>query len=156
MHRHCRGFALPELIAVLVIAGLLAAAVAARFDQGGSINELGFFERTVTALRLAQRRALADGCEVRIIVSSTGYQVAQRATLCSGAFSVAVSGTAGSGSTLDSAPPAGLSLSSTPATFYFDAAGAVRSAPGGAYTNVTISIGQRQIQLVGVTGHATS
>ena len=141
---------------MLVIAGLLAATVAARFDQGSGIDALGFYERTHTALRLAQRRAQADGCEVRIVISSGGYQVNQRAALCSGAFNVPVAGTAGSGSTLDSAPPAGLALSSTPATFYFDAAGAVRSAPSGAYTDVTITIGQRQIQLVGATGHATT
>jgi len=156
MRRHCRGFTLPELIAVLVIVGLLAAAAAARFDQGGSIHELGFYERTLTALRLAQRRAQADGCEVRIVIATTGYTVNQRASLCSGSFTVPVAGTAGAGSTLDSAPPAGFSISSSPATFYFDAAGAVRSTPGGAYTDVTITIGQRQIQLVGVTGHATS
>jgi hypothetical protein len=87
-------------------------------------------------------------------VASTGYTLAQRATLCSGAFSLSLAGTAGASSTLDSAPPTGLTLSSTPATFYYDANGAVRSAPGGAYTNVTITVGSRTIQIVGTTGHA--
>jgi len=157
MRRRSAGFTLPELIVVLVIAGLLSAVAIARWDRGScGIDELGFVERTLTALRLAQRRAQADGCEVRITVTTGGYQVHQRAALCSGAFNTSVAGTAGAGSTLDSSPPPGLALSATPGTFYFDAAGGVRSTPGGAYTNVTISIGPHQIQLVGTTGHASS
>jgi MSHA pilin protein MshC len=153
----CRsaGFTLPELIAVLVIAGLIAAFAASRLDSGSGIDELGFRERTMTALRLAQRRAQADGCDVRVTIATGGYQLAQRAALCSGAFSLSLAGTAGAGSTLDSTPPAGITLSSTPATFYYDAAGAVRSAPGGSYTNVTITVGSQTIQIVGTTGHAS-
>ena len=149
------GFTLPELIAVLVIAGLIAAFAASRWDSGSGVDELGFRERTMTALRLAQRRAQADGCDVRVTIASTGYQLTQRAALCSGAFSLSLAGTAGAGSTLDSVPPSGIALSSTPATFYYDAAGAVRSAPGGSYTNVVITVGSQTIQIVGTTGHAS-
>lgn len=155
MRRRSAGFSLPELIAVLVIVGLIAAFAASRLDSGSSVDEMGFRERTMTALRLAQRRAQADGCEVRVTIASTGYQLAQRVTLCSGAFSLSLAGTAGAGSTLDSVPPAGIALSSTPATFYYDSAGGVRSAPGGSYTNVTITVGSRTIQIVGTTGHAS-
>jgi MSHA pilin protein MshC len=155
LRRRCAGFSLPELIAVLVVAGLLAAFAAARWDQGRGIDELGFQERLVTALRLAQRRAVSDGCEVRVTVAAGGFQLDQRTALCSGAFSLPVAGTAGAGSDLDSAPPAGLSLSSSPATFYYDASGAVRAAPGGALTDVTITVGTRQIQVTGATGHAS-
>jgi MSHA pilin protein MshC len=152
--RRSAGFSLPELIAVLVVAGLIAAFAATRWDQGRGIDELGFQERLMTALRLAQRRAVSDRCEVRVNIAAGGIQVDQRAALCSGAFNLPMAGTAGAGSTLDSAPPAGQSLSSTPATFYFDATGAVRAAPGGAITDVTIDVGARQIQLTGSTGHA--
>lgn len=154
MRRRSVGFTLPELLAVLVISGLIAAFAASRWDSGSGVDELGFRERLMTALRIAQRRAMADGCEVRVTVASTGYALAQRATLCSGAFSLALAGTAGAGSTLDSAPPNGLTLSSSPATFYYDSNGAVRASPGGAYTNVAITVGTRSIQIVGTTGHA--
>jgi MSHA pilin protein MshC len=156
MRRRAAGFTLPELIAVLLIAGLLGAFAVARWDQGRGIDELGFHERVMTALRLAQRRALADGCEVRVSVAAAGFQLDQRAALCSGAFNLPVAGTAGDGSTLDSSPPPGIALSSAPATFYFDAAGAVRAAPGGAFTDVTITVGARTIQLICATGHASS
>lgn len=155
MRRRSAGFTLPELIAVLVISGLIAAFAASRWDSGSGVDELGFRERMMTALRLAQRRAMADGCEVRVTVAAAGYTLAQRAALCSGAFSLALAGTAGAGTTLDSAPPSGIALSSSPATFYYDAAGAVRASPGGAYTNVTITVGSRAIQIVGTTGHAS-
>lgn len=155
MRRRCGGFSLPELIAVLVVAGLLAAFAAAHWDQGRGIDELGFQERLMTALRLAQRRAVSDGCEVRVSVTAAGIAVAQRAALCSGAFSLPMAGTAGAGSVLGGAPPAGQSLSSVPATFYFDASGAVRAAPGGALTDVTIDVGARQVVVTGSTGHAS-
>jgi MSHA pilin protein MshC len=154
LRRRSAGFSLPELIAVLVVAGLLAAFAAARWDQGRGIDELGFQERLMTALRLAQRRAVSDGCEVRVNIAAGGIQVDQRAALCSGAFNLPMAGTAGAGSVLDSAPPAGQALSAAPATFYFDAAGAVRAAPGGALTDVTINVGARQVQITGSTGHA--
>lgn len=153
LRRRSAGFTLPELIAVLVVAGLLAAFAATRWDQGRGIDELGFQERVLTALRLAQRRAQADSCEVRFTVAAAGFTLNQRAALCSGAFNRPVAGTAGEGSTLDSAPPVGLTLSAAPATFYFDAAGAVRTAPGGAITDVTVTVGTRSIQITGATGH---
>ncbi len=153
LRRRAAGFSLPELVAVLVVAGLLAAVAAARWDQGRGIDELGFQERVMTALRLAQRRAQADGCEVRITVAAAGFTLDQRATLCSGAFNRPLAGTDGAGSTLDSTTPAGLPLSATPATFYFDATGAVRTAPGGALTDVTLTVGSRSIQVTGATGH---
>jgi len=155
MRRDWEGFSLPELITVLAIVGILAAAATARWDNNAGIDEIGFTDRTLAALRLAQRRALADRCEVRISVSATGIQVDQRTTLCSGGFGLAVAGTAGAGSTLTTTPPAGLSVAASPSVFYFDATGAVRAAPGGALTDVSLSIGARQIQVIGATGHAS-
>lgn len=149
------GFSLLELVLVLVVASVLTAAATARWDRSSGLDELGFTERTLTALRLAQRRALADRCDVRVRITPAGLEVAQRATLCGGAFSLPVAGTAGAGSTLDSAPQAGLVLSASPATFYFDATGGVRSTPGGAVTDVTISVGERDIDVIGATGHAS-
>lgn len=152
MGRRSNGFTLPELIAVLVISGMLLAVAVSRWDGGREIDELGYFESTLNALRLAERRAMADGCAVRISITAAGVAAEQRATHCSGAFSLPLAGTAGA--TPVGAPPPGLALSATPGVFYFDPGGGVRATPGGAVTNVTILVGVRQIQLSGATGHA--
>lgn len=155
MRRDEGGFSLLELVAVLVIAGTLTAFAAARWDGGRGIDEAGYAQRALSALRLAQRRALADGCEVRARITAAGLELDQRAASCAGAFTVPVAGTTGEGSTLDAAPPAGLALAATPSVFYFDAAGRVLASPGGAVSDVSITIGARQIDVTGATGHVS-
>jgi MSHA pilin protein MshC len=148
------GFSLLETIVVLVIVGILTALAAGRWDHGAEIEALGFHEQAATALRLAQRRAVADRCDVRVSISSSSLQVTQRAALCGGAFNIDVPGTAGAGSVLSASPPQNLAISSSPSVFYFDSLGSVRGAPGGVLTDVSILIGERTIDLVGATGHA--
>lgn len=154
LHRS-RGFSLLELIVVLLLVGALAAVAAPRMDAGRGIRELGYFEQVLADLRLAQRRATADRCEVRVAFSPAGFQVEQRAALCVGPFNRAVPGTGGAGSSLGGAPPEGMALAASPAIFYFDDQGRVLAAPGGAAADVTVTVGQRQIDLVGATGHAS-
>lgn len=150
-----RGFTLLEIIAVMLVLGLLAAIAAPRLDAGRGVEELGFSERLLTGLRIAQRRAQADGCEVRVTVAASGFQIEQRASLCSGPFNRPVAGTAGAGSTLAGAPPAGMPLSATPNVFYFDSTGAALDSAGGSPVDVSITTGLRQIQVVGTTGYAS-
>ena len=86
----------------------------------------------MTALRLAQRRARADGCDVRADDRSRRLPVAQRATTLQRRVQPRTGRHRGRGLDLDSAHAAsGIALSSTPATFYYDATGAVRSTPAG-------------------------
>ena len=142
------------MIVILAIAGVLTALAFSRWSHGEAIEALGFHDQVVSALRLAQRRAIADECAVRVRVSAGSIEVAQRASLCSGAFNRDVAGSGGVGSTLNAEAPPGLAFASSPATFYFDALGSVRSSPGGAQTDVSIDVGPRTISLIGATGYA--
>ena len=81
-----RGFSLVELIAVLVVLGILLVLAAPRMDGGSSVRELGFAGQLLADLRLAQRRAEADACDVRVTITPTSVAIFQRASLCSGAF----------------------------------------------------------------------
>jgi len=137
----------------MLVLGLLLAVAAPRLDMGRGVEELGFSQKVLTDLRIAQRRAQADRCEVRISFTASGFQVDQRAVLCSGPFSRPVAG--GSSSTLGGSPPAGMALSATPVVFYFDTSGAVLDSVGGSPVNVSINAGLRQIQVVGTTGYAS-
>lgn len=149
-----RGFSLIELVAVLVILGIAVAIAAPRMDGGSGIRELGFAAQLLSDLRFAQRRAEADGCEVRVAISSSAVDIEQRATLCAGPFNRAVAALDAAGATLGEAPPEGLSLAANPATFYYDSSGRVLDGVGGTPVDVTITVGARQIDVTGATGYA--
>jgi len=60
MKNDSAGFTLVELIATLVVVGILAVAVAPRFLGGHGFEERGFYDETLSALRYAQKAAVAQ------------------------------------------------------------------------------------------------
>ncbi len=72
---HQRGFTLVELVMTLVIIGILAAVVGPRFFDRQVFDERLFFEETVSAVRYAQKLALASGCDVQVSIDSLGYRL---------------------------------------------------------------------------------
>jgi MSHA pilin protein MshC len=73
------GFSLIELIAVLVIAGVLAAMAVPRFMETQSFAERGYAEELAAGLRHARNVAVASGCAVRVTIGAAGYNAAQPA-----------------------------------------------------------------------------
>ncbi len=143
------------MTAVLVVLGMLLAIAAPRLDTGRGVRELGFAEQVLADLRFAQRRADADRCEVRVAVSSTAVAISQRSALCSGPFNRPLAVIGAEGMSVGGSPPEGMSLSASPAVFYFDGAGRAVDSVGGAPVDVVITVGSRQIDLTGATGYAT-
>ena len=152
---HSAGFSLVELIAVMLVLGLLLALAIPRMDMSGGARELGFSQKVLADLRMAQRRAQADRCDVRVTIATAAFQIDQRAALCSGPFTRPVAGPGDAAATLGGAPPEGVSLSAVPAVFYFDGDGTALDSVGGSPVNVTIYAGVRQIRIVGATGHVS-
>jgi MSHA pilin protein MshC len=72
-----RGFTLPELIAVLVIASILGAVAAPRLI-GSGYNEARLFNETTAALRYARNAALAKQRTVCVAYSTLPTQVKLR------------------------------------------------------------------------------
>lgn len=68
-----RGFTMVELIMVIVILGILAAVVGPRFFDRQVFDERLYFEESLTAVRYAQKLALASGCPIRARIDSGGY-----------------------------------------------------------------------------------
>jgi MSHA pilin protein MshC len=115
------GFTLIELVAVLVIIGIVMAVVAPRFFDNTAFSERGYADELASSLRYARRIAVASGCNVRFTVNGAGYSAAQPTVRCNtaGAWGVAVQ--APDRRPLANATPAGVAVGA--AVIEFRAAG---------------------------------
>ena len=86
------GFTLVELVAVLVIMGVVAAVAGPRFFDNTVFTERGYADEIAASLRYSRRIAIASECNVRFTVNAAGYNAAQPSVRCNtgGAWGVAV------------------------------------------------------------------
>jgi len=142
---HQHGFTLVELIVTLVIIGILAAVVGPRFFDRKVFDERLFFEETVSAVRYAQKLALASGCLTQVSLGAGGYRLRRAANCTSGGFSAEVQGPDGQTPFANTEVPAGVSVSTTNFPVVFDSLGrpsGAASATIGAFTfSVTAETG---------------
>ena len=87
-----RGFTLIELIAVVVILGVVVAVAAPRFFGTAVFSERGYADEIAASLRYARRIAVASACNVRFTVNGAGYNATQPTVRCNtgGPWDVAV------------------------------------------------------------------
>lgn len=140
------GFTLVELVVVLVIVGALAAVSAPMFFSADVFRERGFYDETVSAVRYAQKLAVATGCTVRVNVTATGFTLFRAANLAAcnaGTYTTDITDPSSSATTFTRTAPGGVVL--TPATFDF-------AADGSASANVTVNVGTRPFNVIAATG----
>jgi MSHA pilin protein MshC len=147
-HSGCRtvGFSLMELVAVLVVMGVLAVVVMPRF-WGSTFDDARFFDESITALRHAQRSALTMQRTVCVGLTGTTVTLTFDATYggatCPGAN---LPRPDGASPYLVTAPGGG-GFIGVPASFRFDRVGSPSAAQ-------TLSLsGGHQIVIEPVTGH---
>jgi MSHA pilin protein MshC len=140
MHCGQSGFTLVELVLTLVIIGILAAVVGPRFFDRRVFDERLFFEETVSAVRYAQKLALASGCLTQISLGAGGYQLRRAANCTFGAYSAEVQGPDGQIPFANTDLPAGVSVSATNFPVVFDSLGRPSSAASATIGAFTFSV----------------
>lgn len=148
------GFTLVELVVTLVIIGALATVGAPLFFSAQSFEQSGFFNETVSAVRYAQKLAIASGCTVRVNVSGTGYSLlraANQATCNTAPFATAITDPSDPGRTFSRSAPSGTTV--TAADFTYDPLGRAVSVATPSQT-ITVSgpSGSRQFRIWAETG----
>ena len=77
--RRNRGYTIVEVLLVIVILGVLGTVAGPRFFDNDAFDERAYFDELVSALRYAQRTAVASGCPVRVDVGVSTYALSQQA-----------------------------------------------------------------------------
>ena len=136
------GFTLIELITVIIIVAVIGIVGASKFFSHTTFKEAQVQQELLSALRYAQKIAIASQCSVNVNLGSSSYNL-NYALPCSGS----VKHPAGQNSFSETSLPATISSSSS--TFSFDASGNISPSTGG-----TITIGNFNITLEPVSGFA--
>jgi MSHA pilin protein MshC len=147
-----RGFTLVELIMTIMIVGILAAVSGPLFFNVQTFQERGFFDETLSAMRYAQKYAVASHCTVRVTFGANGFALdrpAAAAACTSGPFGTPLEDPSGNAATFTRTAPSGITLTTTPATATIDftASGAASLA-----APVVVTIGGRSFQVIPATG----
>jgi prepilin-type N-terminal cleavage/methylation domain-containing protein len=149
-----RGFTLPELIAVLVLVGILAAVALPKFDAALSLRDDGWHDEVVSALRHARQTAVSHRRLVCASVGSTSVTLTIAAANPATACTAALPGPDGSATYASTATG---SASIAPAgTIYFQPSGrATSDGAGNSASDRTITLGGSggTISVIGETGH---
>jgi len=132
------GFTLVEMITVLLLVSILAVVGLSRYTDQSAFSEWGFTGEVATALRYAQKSAMASGCDTAVILNTGGYRLRQRTSCDAGIFDQLVSLPGGTGDYSGDTPDG---ITVTDLDLYFDSTGRPRGVATGTLLSVVSSVG---------------
>ena len=78
---HCKGYSIVEVVLVVVILAIIGTLAGPRFFDNAAVDERRYAEELASALRYAQKIAVASGCRVRVNIGLSDYSLSQQAPL---------------------------------------------------------------------------
>lgn len=79
--RPSKGYTIVEVVLVVVILAIVGTLAGPRFFNNAAFDERAYHDELVSALRYAQKIAVASGCRVRVSIAATSYALTQQASL---------------------------------------------------------------------------
>lgn len=153
-----RGFTLVELVIVVIILAIISGAVGTMFLDRDEYDQRFYYDDLLTALRYAQKLAVATACDTGVDFTTTGYVVYRRASCTSGNLDQVVTHPGKDPNSgvqnynyQNTNLPSGLVVSSTVDPVVFDSLGRARTSAG-VTSNATVTVGTRTITVIGETG----
>ncbi len=116
------GFTLVELIVVIILTGILSVVVAPRFFDQNAFKNRGFYDETLSALRYAQKSAIAQRRSVCANFTSNSLTLTIASAPDSANCNTPLANPAGGSPFTVTAKSTG-TYASIPTAFYFDALG---------------------------------
>jgi len=145
------GFTLVELVMIIVILGILSATALPKFFEKNTFAERAFFTDTLSAIRFAQKIAVATGCNVQVSIASNSYSLNRQgdssSLSCPGGSTYALAvPRPSSGASSYTGSESGITLTSSASSFVFDPVGS-------ASADVTLTVnGAKTISVIAKTG----
>lgn len=151
------GMTLIELVTVILLIGILSVIAVSRFFSPTPFEASGFFQTSLTAVRYAQKLALTSGCDIRVTIDATGFQLHQwnDGSACTAGVSAPIAVTLpGSSKAFAESPPNSVIITGS-VLFYFDSIGRPHDAGGILLTvPAIVVIGSRTLAIEHETGYA--